>query len=558
MLRVIGSRTLRRVVTAYALYVITEFAMWIAVLVYAYGNGGVTETGLVSLAQLLPATFAAPFFATLADRRSPRSLLVAGYVAQGLGCAVIAVALLADAPSLTIYAGATWTSVAMTTTRPAQAGFVPGLARDLEELTAANLMVGWAENLGIVLAGAVSGALMTLGGVAPVAIACACFSALAIVLVFRLPDARLGEPDAGADAFRQVRSGVAAVLSDQHAGVLVSLLAVEFVVLGSLDVLFVMLAIDVLHHGQGWAGYLNSAHGAGGVAVGVLAATIIGRRLGPVVIVTAAVMGLALAATAFVDGDVLVLALFAAVGASRALFDIATRSLLQRTVAADMVARVFGLVEGLTLAGAAVGSLLVPLLVNASNGGVRIALLVVAGIVPGVVVLRLRTLLRIDEAAKVPVVEISLLRSTAVFRALPGPAMEGVARALTRVDHERGAVLLRQGDEGRHYYAIADGTVEIRQDGRRIAELSRGEGMGEIALLRGGPRTASAVALTPVTLYSLDRESFLTALVGHPPTERAASAVARDLQEGDRRRAEAKRPPEPIPGPDAVPDPGER
>jgi RNA polymerase sigma factor (sigma-70 family) len=73
LLRVIGSRTLRRVVTAYALYVITEFAMWIAVLVYAYGNGGVTETGLVSLAQLLPATFAAPFFATLADRRSPRS-----------------------------------------------------------------------------------------------------------------------------------------------------------------------------------------------------------------------------------------------------------------------------------------------------------------------------------------------------------------------------------------------------------------------------------------------------------------------------------------------------
>jgi MFS family permease len=63
--------------------------MWIAVLVFAYANGGVTESGVVALAQLLPAMFAAPVFATLADRRSPKALLVSGYVAQGLGCAVV-------------------------------------------------------------------------------------------------------------------------------------------------------------------------------------------------------------------------------------------------------------------------------------------------------------------------------------------------------------------------------------------------------------------------------------------------------------------------------------
>jgi hypothetical protein len=101
----------------------------------------------------------------------------------------------------------------------------------------------------------------------------------------------------------------------------------------------------------------------------VLGAAIIGRRLGPVVVVTAGLMGLALAATAFATSDALVLGLLALVGASRALFDIATRSLLQRAVAADMVARVFGLVEGLTLAGAAIGALLVPLLVNIGTGG---------------------------------------------------------------------------------------------------------------------------------------------------------------------------------------------
>jgi hypothetical protein len=225
--------------------------------------------------------------------------------------------------------------------------------------------------------------------------------------------------------------------------------------------------------------------------------------------------------------EFVVLGLLALVGASRALFDIATRSLLQRVVAADMVARVFGLVEGLTLAGAAIGALLVPPLVNIGTGGARLALLVIAAIVPCVVVGRLRALLRIDEAAHVPVVEISLLRTTPVFRALPGPAMEGVARALQRIDFAPGGVVIRQGDEAtQHYYVIADGVVQIQQDGHPVRELGRGSGVGEIALLHGGPRTASAVARTPVTLYSLDRESFLISLQGHAPSFSAAQVVA--------------------------------
>jgi hypothetical protein len=127
---------------------------------------------------------------------------------------------------------------------------MPGLARDLEELTAANLIVGWAENLGIVAAGVVSGVLMTLGGVAPVAIFSAALSGVALFLVFRLAEVRLGGAGPRANAFRQVRSGVTAVLHDRAAGILVTLLGVEFVVLGALDVLFVLLAIDVLHHGE--------------------------------------------------------------------------------------------------------------------------------------------------------------------------------------------------------------------------------------------------------------------------------------------------------------------
>jgi hypothetical protein len=248
-----------------------------------------------------------------------------------------------------------------------------------------------------------------------------------------------------------------------------------------------------------------------------------------------------LTATALVSEDYAVLALLVLVGASRSLFDIATRSLLQRAVAADMVARVFGIVEGLNLGAAAVGSVLVPVLVAICDGAERLALFVVAAIVPGAVLLRIRTLSRIDQEAQVPVVEISLLRSTPAFRSLPSPALEGVARALQRVSFDRGDEIIRQGDDGMHYYAIAEGKVDIHQDGHRIGELGRGSGMGEIALLQGGPRTASAIAATPVMAYSLDRDSFLAALTGHVSAQREVNSIVRKFQDRDRQRQEDER-----------------
>jgi MFS family permease len=528
-----------RVVIAYAAFVLTEYAVWIAMLVYAYGQGGAGTAGVVALAQLVPAAIAAPVASVLADRRSPVVLLVAGYLVQALGTALAAGAIVVDAAPPFVYLGGVLASTAVSTTRPAQAALVPALARDVEELTATNVVIGWVESVAIMAAGAVAGVTLAWAGVQYVFGICALLVVCSALLVSTL---RAQSPGRG-DILPTARRRIAGAFREAHhsgtARLLLGLLTAEFVVIGALDVLFVVLAIDVLGLGPSWAGYLNMAYGAGGVVLGGLAILLLGRRLGPVIVLTALLLGVGLAGTAVASRPAAVVVLLAVVGGSRALFDVSTRTLLQRAVPSDMVARLFGIAEGLSMAGLAVGSLLAPALIALADA--RIALAAVGAILPVLVITCIRFLARIDQQAQVPIVEISLLRSLPVFRCLPAPALEGVARALEPVAYIPGAVILQEGDPGDRFYAIAHGRVEIRQGGRTIATAGRGDGLGEVALLRDGPRTATAVATTAVTAYALDRASFLAVVNGHAPTRETAEAIVRGLREGDASRAAERR-----------------
>jgi CRP-like cAMP-binding protein len=139
-----------------------------------------------------------------------------------------------------------------------------------------------------------------------------------------------------------------------------------------------------------------------------------------------------------------------------------------------------------------------------------------------------RRLTVIDRGARVPIVEIALLRSMRLFRTLPPPAVEGIAQALEPAQVDDGVVIIRQGEPGDRYYAIADGTVEVTRDGQHLTRLGRAEGFGEIALLEDVPRTATVTAVGPVRLQALDKESFVTALTGHSPSFSEAKSIISD------------------------------
>jgi hypothetical protein len=545
VLDVIGSlarnKTALRLVMAYALFTVNEYSVWIAVLVYAYSRGGTTEAGIVAVVQLVPAGLCAPVFAVRADRGSPTNLLIGGFGAQVIGLAVAVVAIDRDWPSVWVYSGAVLAATAITAARPAQTALLPLLVRTADELTAACAAVSWVESIGVAIAGVWSAALITRGVGQVLSAAIVLLTLAAWLVAAGEPFAqRLAEDDdQESSTWASLVDGLRAARESAGARMLIALLTVEDVVVGALDVLFVVVALAVLHKSQSWVGNLNGAYGLGGALVGGATFLLIGRRLPVPILASAAVLGVSLALIPVSSSTTAAVVLLCLVGAARAFLDMSTRTLLQRSVAPDVLGRVFGFVEGMTMLAVAAGSMLVVALV--ALGGARAALIGIGCILPLTALVLAPRLLLLDRESRIPLVEIALLRSIDIFARLPGPILEGLARSLQPLRMATGATLIREGDIGDAYFAVADGRFEVSQAGVVLGEVGRGSGVGEIALLRDVPRTATVTALSAGLVYALPRDLFLGAVTGHAPTRQlAGSRVDRTLDDDERRRPESR------------------
>ena len=525
---VLRNGDLRPVLAAFAGFQAAEFAVWVAMLVYAFDRGGTTTAAVVAVVQLVPSAIAAPIGGALADRYPAARVLALGYLGQALTLGVTAVAILADGPPVLAYALSAVAAAATTITRPTQAVLLPEISRRPVELTAANVVTGWIETSMALAGPAVAGAILAVFSPGLVFAVFAAVTAISTVLVLPLAlrtPARPGGVEAAVGPREELAAGFRAIMRSPPTRVLVGALSLAYVVWGAFDVLAVVLAIDVLDIGNAGAGYLTAAFGAGSIAGAFATVALVGRRrLVPPLLLAALLWGVAFAFVGFSSKAWIVFALLVAAGAGQALLEVAGRTLLQRISPPDVLARIFGIHEGLTMCALAIGSILVPPLV--ALGGAELAFAATGALLPAFVLLFYRRLMRVDAAATVPIVEISLLRTTRIFGLLTPPALEGVARNLVPLAVPAGKTIIQQGDEGDRYYVIAGGQVQITIDGAPVARLGRGEGFGEVALLRNAPRTATVTAAVDTDLYALDREPFLIEVTGHAGAAAEAEAVA--------------------------------
>ena len=98
-----------------------------------------------------------------------------------------------------------------------------------------------------------------------------------------------------------------------------------------------------------------------------------------------------------------------------------------------------------------------------------------------------------------------------------------------------GAILVKQGETGDSFYVVLTGQAKVVASGRTVNHLLPGDHFGEISLLDGGPRTASVVAETEMTLVLITQKDFLSLLAKDPEiTMCLLEGMARTVRRLDR------------------------
>ncbi len=128
--------------------------------------------------------------------------------------------------------------------------------------------------------------------------------------------------------------------------------------------------------------------------------------------------------------------------------------------------------------------------------------------------------------------KLALLRDVPLFRSLDTSQLHRLAQLAAEIHASDGQVLMRQGESGDEFLVVISGNVVIEREGQRLARLGPGDFLGEIALVDGRPRTASAIADGGADLLVLDHGQFEALLDEYPGIGRQ---VARALVDRIRR-----------------------
>ncbi len=531
-----GDSRLRRILGAYGLSRFTEFAGWLAILLVAYEQGGALLVGIASFAMQLPAIVLVPLLAGFVERLPRGRALRLTHSSVAVSAAATGVLLFAEAPLWVVLLGGTATTIAVFSVRPAHFSTLPLLARGPGDLVSANGWSSFMDGAAIFIGFVLAGVLTDEFGAWVVLALCALLGVVATLLTSGLETPGVGTSHADAPGeLRAALEGVATLRRSAGALALLLLMACTSVIQGSNETLTVTFNDEVLHLPESTAGLLAGAFGVGIALGGITLAGLAQRSsLAPVVLAGALLLGLAQAAVALLGALAPVVIMLMLVGVGMAMIMVSARTLLQRTTADDVLARVLAVQEGVHLTGLTIGALVGPLVI--ALFGPRAAFVPGGLLILGIGLLAGRSIHRLDGVSVDRSREVSLLGSVPFLAALPPYELERLAQGAEWVEVVAGTQVVTQGDEADSYYLVASGEFSVTIDGvLRPHNLVAGDGFGEIALLNRVARTATVTALEDGELLVISSGDFLGAVTSSPDGQALAQEISRARLELDRR-----------------------
>lgn len=112
--------------------------------------------------------------------------------------------------------------------------------------------------------------------------------------------------------------------------------------------------------------------------------------------------------------------------------------------------------------------------------------------------------------------KLELIKRVPLFSKLSRKGLEAVASVADEMDLPEGKTLTTEGERGREFFVLLDGSADVHQGGKKISTLGEGDFLGEIALVTKLPRTATVTTTSPVRALVITERDFSTLLKRSP------------------------------------------
>jgi CRP-like cAMP-binding protein len=126
-----------------------------------------------------------------------------------------------------------------------------------------------------------------------------------------------------------------------------------------------------------------------------------------------------------------------------------------------------------------------------------------------------------------------LIKGVPLFSHCNGRELSAIAAEADELTVPEGKELTRQGERGREFMVIVDGSARVTKNGRKINDLKAGDFLGEIALLSDVPRTATVTTTSETTVLVLTDRAFKRVADKIPSVHRSLLAALSERLQAD-------------------------
>jgi CRP-like cAMP-binding protein len=131
--------------------------------------------------------------------------------------------------------------------------------------------------------------------------------------------------------------------------------------------------------------------------------------------------------------------------------------------------------------------------------------------------------------------KIELLKRAPLFSGCSKTELGALALTADEIDLRSGSVLTKEGQPGREFFVLIDGSVRVTRNGKKLADLGPGDWFGEIALITEAPRSATVTATSPVRVLVITDRAFRRVVQAMPSIalkvlEKVGERLARDAK----------------------------